>query len=62
MVVGIREQIALCSSVTRLEPGDIIASGTMAGVGKLTPGDEIAIEISRVGRMELRVAVPAPAV
>jgi 2-keto-4-pentenoate hydratase/2-oxohepta-3-ene-1,7-dioic acid hydratase in catechol pathway len=62
MVVGIREQIALCSSVTRLEPGDIIASGTMAGVGKLTPGDEIAIEISRVGRMELRVAVPARAV
>jgi 2-keto-4-pentenoate hydratase/2-oxohepta-3-ene-1,7-dioic acid hydratase in catechol pathway len=58
MVVGIREQIALCSSVTRLEPGDIIASGTMAGVGKLAPGDTIAIEISRVGRMELKVAVP----
>jgi 2-keto-4-pentenoate hydratase/2-oxohepta-3-ene-1,7-dioic acid hydratase in catechol pathway len=61
MVVGIREQIALCSSVTRLEPGDIIASGTMAGVGKLAPGDTIAIEISRVGRMELKVAVPVRA-
>jgi 2-keto-4-pentenoate hydratase/2-oxohepta-3-ene-1,7-dioic acid hydratase in catechol pathway len=61
MVVGIREQIAMCSSVTRLEPGDIIASGTMAGVGKLAPGDAIAIEIARVGRMELTVAVPVRA-
>jgi 2-keto-4-pentenoate hydratase/2-oxohepta-3-ene-1,7-dioic acid hydratase in catechol pathway len=61
MVVGIREQIALCSSVTRLEPGDIIASGTMAGVGKLAGGDVIVIEISRVGRMELAVAAPVRA-
>ncbi len=61
MVVGIREQIAMCSSVTRLEPGDIIASGTMAGVGKLAPGDTVAIEIARVGRMELTVAVPVRA-
>jgi 2-keto-4-pentenoate hydratase/2-oxohepta-3-ene-1,7-dioic acid hydratase in catechol pathway len=61
MIVGIREQIALCSSVTRLEPGDIIASGTMAGVGKLAPGDAIAIEIARVGRMELTVAAPVRA-
>jgi 2-keto-4-pentenoate hydratase/2-oxohepta-3-ene-1,7-dioic acid hydratase in catechol pathway len=61
MVVGIREQMALCSSVTRLEPGDIIASGTMAGVGKLSPGDVVAIEIDRVGRMELAVAVPVRA-
>ena len=55
MVVGIREQIALCSSVTRLEPGDIIASGTMAGVGPLVPGDTVEIEIARVGRMKLAV-------
>jgi 2-keto-4-pentenoate hydratase/2-oxohepta-3-ene-1,7-dioic acid hydratase in catechol pathway len=55
MVVGIREQIELCSSVTRLEPGDIIASGTMAGVGPLVPGDSVEIEIARVGRMKLAV-------
>ncbi len=61
MVVGIREQIALCSSVTRLEPGDIIASGTMAGVGALAPGDAVVIEIDRVGRMELTVAAPVRA-
>ena len=55
MVVGIREQVAMCSSVTRLEPGDIIASGTMAGVGPLQPGDVVEIEIARVGRMKLAV-------
>jgi 2-keto-4-pentenoate hydratase/2-oxohepta-3-ene-1,7-dioic acid hydratase in catechol pathway len=55
MVVGIREQIELCSSVTRLEPGDIIASGTMSGVGPLVPGDSVEIEIARVGRMKLAV-------
>jgi len=55
MIVGIREQVANCSAVTRLEPGDIIASGTMAGVGPLVPGDTVEIEIARVGRMKLAV-------
>jgi 2-keto-4-pentenoate hydratase/2-oxohepta-3-ene-1,7-dioic acid hydratase in catechol pathway len=58
MIVGIREQIEMCSAVTRLEPGDIIASGTMAGVGALASGDTVTIEIARVGRMELRVTAP----
>jgi len=55
MVVGIREQVAMCSSVTRLEPGDIIASGTMSGVGPLVPGDTVEITIARVGSMKLAV-------
>jgi len=55
MIVGIREAIAMCSEVTTLEPGDIIASGTMAGVGPLKPGDEVTIEIERVGKMTLPV-------
>jgi 2-keto-4-pentenoate hydratase/2-oxohepta-3-ene-1,7-dioic acid hydratase in catechol pathway len=55
MVVGIREAIELCSSVTTLEPGDVIASGTMAGVGPLHPGDEVTVTIDRVGSMTLPV-------
>lgn len=55
MIVGIRECIALCSAVTTLEPGDIIASGTMSGVGPLQPGDQVVIEIDRVGKMTLPV-------
>lgn len=55
MIVGIREAIAMSSAVTTLEPGDIIASGTMAGVGPIKPGDEVVIEIDRVGKMTLPV-------
>jgi 2-keto-4-pentenoate hydratase/2-oxohepta-3-ene-1,7-dioic acid hydratase in catechol pathway len=55
MIVGIREAIAMSSDVTTLEPGDIIASGTMAGVGPLKPGDEVVIEIDKVGKMTLPV-------
>lgn len=55
MIVGIKEAIVMSSAVTTLEPGDIIASGTMSGVGPLKPGDEVTIEIDRVGKMSLPV-------
>lgn len=57
MVVGIREAIAMCSAVTTLEPGDVIASGTMAGVGPIVPGDSVTITIQNVGTMTLPVAL-----
>lgn len=62
MIVGIREQIQTCSEVTTLVPGDIIASGTMAGVGPLKPGDTVEIDIARVGRMKLAVTSRVAAV
>jgi 2-keto-4-pentenoate hydratase/2-oxohepta-3-ene-1,7-dioic acid hydratase in catechol pathway len=62
MIVGIREQVESCSAVTTLEPGDVIASGTMAGVGSLVPGDTVEIEIARVGRMKLAVTSRVAAV
>ena len=55
MTVGIREAIAMCSAVTTIEPGDMIATGTMSGVGPLVPGDEVTIEIDKVGRMSHKV-------
>lgn len=59
MIVGIREAIELCSGVTTLEPGDMIASGTMAGVGPIVDGDRVTITIDRVGTMTLPVRVAA---
>jgi 2-keto-4-pentenoate hydratase/2-oxohepta-3-ene-1,7-dioic acid hydratase in catechol pathway len=62
MIVGIREAIAMISAVTTLVPGDIIASGTMSGVGPIAPGDTVTIEVDRVGKMSVDVvaeAVPA---
>jgi 2-keto-4-pentenoate hydratase/2-oxohepta-3-ene-1,7-dioic acid hydratase in catechol pathway len=60
MVVGIREAIVLCSAVTTLQPGDIIASGTMAGVGPIVPGDSVRIAIEKVGEMTIPVVADAP--
>jgi 2-keto-4-pentenoate hydratase/2-oxohepta-3-ene-1,7-dioic acid hydratase in catechol pathway len=37
--------LAFVSSFLTLEPGDVIATGTPAGVGPMQPGDEVSIEI-----------------
>jgi 2-keto-4-pentenoate hydratase/2-oxohepta-3-ene-1,7-dioic acid hydratase in catechol pathway len=55
LIVGVPEMIAMASSVMTLYPGDIIASGTPAGVGPLQSGDRVAIRIGGVGEMTLDV-------
>ncbi|MPZ69410.1 MAG: fumarylacetoacetate hydrolase [Actinobacteria bacterium] len=63
MVFGVAELISFISQTLTLEPGDLIASGTPAGVGFvrdpavfLKPGDEVAIEISGIGTLTNPVA------
>lgn len=55
MVVGIAELIELASSVLTLRPGDVLATGTPEGVGPISPGDELRIEIEHLGSMTLPV-------
>lgn len=55
MIYGIPDLIAYASSVMTLEPGDIIATGTPAGVGPLAAGDEIVVEIDRIGSLAVTV-------
>jgi 2-keto-4-pentenoate hydratase/2-oxohepta-3-ene-1,7-dioic acid hydratase in catechol pathway len=55
MIVDIPEIIAMCSSVTTLHPGDVIATGTGEGVGRIRDGDTVTIEVSRVARMSVAV-------
>ncbi|MBI3077682.1 MAG: fumarylacetoacetate hydrolase family protein [Deltaproteobacteria bacterium] len=55
------EMIAWLSALCTLEPGDVISTGTPAGVGRprgifLKPGDRIVIELSEVGTLENPVA------
>ena len=38
-----------------LHPGDVIATGTPAGVGPIRAGDTVAVEIERLGRLEVTV-------
>lgn len=54
-IVNVPNMISLASSVATLYPGDIIATGTPAGVGPIKAGDVITIEIERVGRMAVSV-------
>ncbi|MFD6425253.1 fumarylacetoacetate hydrolase family protein [Streptomyces sp. NPDC060198] len=55
LIFGVRELIAYTSSVMTLHPGDVIATGTPAGVGPLSHGDTIVLDIERVGRLEVGV-------
>ncbi|MDQ7040305.1 MAG: fumarylacetoacetate hydrolase family protein [Rhodothermus sp.] len=59
MVFSVATVIACLSEVMTLQPGDVIATGTPAGVGFvrtpprfLQPGDVVRIEIERIGVLE----------
>ena len=56
MICGIREHIRFLSGVLTLRPGDLITTGTPAGVQKLAEGDRLKGRIEKIGEMELRVA------
>ena len=56
MIFDVPRQIEYCSAFTRLEPGDVIVTGTPGGVGAkrqpplwLKPGDTVEVEIDKVG-------------
>lgn len=51
MVFPIPDVLAYISNVMTLEPGDLVLTGTPAGVGKLSPGDEVEVEIVGVSRV-----------
>ncbi len=49
MVFPIPMLLSYISGVMTLEPGDLVATGTPAGVGPLVPGDVVEVEIPGVG-------------
>jgi 2-keto-4-pentenoate hydratase/2-oxohepta-3-ene-1,7-dioic acid hydratase in catechol pathway len=49
MHVGIPALVAFISSAMTLEPGDLVLTGTPAGVGPLVPGDVVEVEVPGVG-------------
>jgi fumarylpyruvate hydrolase len=56
MIWSVPEQIAYLSEYYTLEPGDLIYSGTPAGVGPVKPGDELHAGIDDVGELKVRIA------
>jgi 2-keto-4-pentenoate hydratase/2-oxohepta-3-ene-1,7-dioic acid hydratase in catechol pathway len=51
MVFSIPDLLAYVPNVMTLEPGDVVATGSPAGVGILKPGDEVEVEIIGVSRV-----------
>ncbi len=51
MVFSIQDLIVYISSVMTLEPGDLILTGTPAGVGPILPGDRVSVNIERLGEL-----------
>lgn len=63
MVFPVAELIAFCSASFTLRPGDVITTGTPAGVGVarkppafLRPGDRVRVEIAGLGALEHAIA------
>ena len=55
IVHKIPDLIAYITSCMTLLPGDVILTGTPAGVGPMQVGDEVAVEIEGIGRLSNRV-------
>jgi len=51
MVFPVNQLVGFISSIMTLEPGDVILTGTPAGVGPLVDGDEVSVEIEGVGTL-----------
>lgn len=51
MIFGPAALVAFVSSVMTLEPGDVIATGTPAGVARIEAGQRVEVEIERIGTL-----------
>ena len=59
MVFSIPDVLAYVSHIMTLEPGDLVLTGSPACVGKLSPGDEVEVEVLGVSRVRNPVTAEA---
>jgi len=52
LIFGIAEIISFVSGIMTLLPGDVIATGTPSGIGKMNPGDVVEIKIEKIGTLK----------
>ncbi|MEW5850542.1 MAG: fumarylacetoacetate hydrolase family protein [Myxococcota bacterium] len=55
MVHSVVQLLVFITGIMTLLPGDVIATGTPAGVGPLLPGDRVEVEIQGIGVLQNRV-------
>ena len=51
MIFNCRKLVEFISGIMTLEPGDVIATGTPAGIGPLNKGDEVEVRIEKLGSL-----------
>lgn len=56
MIWSVPEQIAFLSEYYTLRPGDIIMTGTPAGVGAVVPGDQLIGGVDGLGELSVTIA------
>tara|TARA_B100000315_G_C14531717_1_gene566527 strand:+ start:826 stop:1590 length:765 start_codon:yes stop_codon:yes gene_type:complete len=56
LIYPVPTQISFISDVMTLLPGDIIATGTPSGIGRMLPGDTVEIKIASIGTLRNYVA------
>ena len=58
MLFSVGVVLEFISQFMTLEPGDLIATGTPPGVGPVSPGDRVRVEIPSLGVLETRLKAP----
>lgn len=56
LIWGVARLVAYMSSVMTLEPGDVISTGTPAGVAPIEAGDQVTAAVSGIGELTVDVA------
>lgn len=59
MIWPVADIVSYLSRLYRLEPGDLIYTGTPAGVGPVVEGDKIVVSIEGLSSLEIEVGPPA---
>lgn len=55
LIYGVARLIETYSAAMTLEPGDVVASGTVDGVAPIAPGDELTLTITRLPSLRMAV-------
>ena len=55
LIWSVAETVSYLSRFFRLEPGDVIFTGTPEGVGALTRGDLMSVGIERLGELRVKI-------
>lgn len=52
LIFGVNYLVSFISKIMTLNPGDVILSGTPSGIGPMSPGDRVEIEVEGIGILE----------